>query len=270
MSHDPHALKLYVDGNSYKNPGGAGGFACVAEYPEAWNREAEIVIQEGFLETTINRMELLACIRALEYVAEKGNALQVERVLIIIASKYVDNSHKMAHIWRHNDWRTAAGRPIENPDLWKKFLSVRGRVKIRTEILWRKGKKTSLLKKVDRAAKEASKSPSKEDRGFRTGKIARSKVLGGSSSLFPAGGQEETIRVYRSAMIRKTGHKVYFDLFDDASGTFTGKFTAYVTGEQISALHRGHSYRVQFNCDTQHPQIVSILDTPPTHPISTT
>jgi ribonuclease HI len=268
VSHDPHALKLYVDGNSYKNPGGAGGFACVAEYPEAWNRESEIVIQEGFHQTTINRMELLACIRALEYVADKGSALEVERVMIITDSKYVDNSHRMAHIWRHNDWKTAAGRPVENPDLWKKFLSVRGRVKTRTDIIWRKGKKTPLLKSVDRAAKEAGKSPSKDDRGFRTGKIARSKVLGGSSSLFPAKGQEVTIRVYRSAMIRKTGHKVYFDLFDDVSETFKEKFTAYVSGDYITALHRGHSYRVQFNCDIQYPQIVLIcaaLAQPPTN-----
>ena len=27
-SHDPHALKLYVDGNSYKNPGRTGNFAA--------------------------------------------------------------------------------------------------------------------------------------------------------------------------------------------------------------------------------------------------
>lgn len=24
--------------------------------------------------------------------------------------------------WRHNDWRNAAGRPVENSDLWKRFL----------------------------------------------------------------------------------------------------------------------------------------------------
>jgi len=252
-------VKLYVDGNSYKNPGGAGGFACIAEYPEAWDREAEVVIQQGFHETTINRMELLACIRALEYVADEGAALGVQRVLIVTDSKYVDNSHRMASFWRHNNWRNAAGRPVENPDLWKKFLSVRGRVRIRTEITWRKGKKTPILKRVDRAAKEAGKSPSKADRGFRPGKIAKSKAVSGSSSLFPASGQERTIRIYRSAMIRKTGHKVYFDLFDDPSGEFKEKFTAYVSEEHIIGLHRGHCYRVQFNDDPLHPQIVSIL-----------
>lgn len=262
MSHDPHALKLYVDGNSYKNPGEAGGFACVAEYPEDWNRESEIVIQEGFHETTINRMELLACIRALEYVADRASALGVERVLIITDSKYVDNSHRVAQTWRHNDWRNAAGRPVENSDLWKRFLSVRGRVRTRTEIVWKKGKRTPLLKSVDRAAKEAGKSPSKEDRGFRTGKVARSKVDSGSSSLFPAAGKEETIRIYRSTVVRKNSHKVYFDLFDADAGAFKAKFTAYVSEDLISALHRGHCYHVQFNCDPQHPQIVSILASP--------
>ena len=66
MSDDPHALKLYIDGNCYQNPGGAGAIACVAHFPEDWNRPDEIIFNEGFHETTNNRMELSACIRALE------------------------------------------------------------------------------------------------------------------------------------------------------------------------------------------------------------
>jgi ribonuclease HI len=64
IQEDPHALKLYVDGSSYKNPGGAGGFACVARYPETLNRPDEELFSEGYHESSTNRMELHACIRA--------------------------------------------------------------------------------------------------------------------------------------------------------------------------------------------------------------
>lgn len=52
MSDDPHALKLYTDGNCYKNPGGAGAIACVAKFPESWNRDDEVIFKEGFYETS--------------------------------------------------------------------------------------------------------------------------------------------------------------------------------------------------------------------------
>jgi len=33
MTLDPHALKIYIDGSSLKNPGGACGYAGIAEHP---------------------------------------------------------------------------------------------------------------------------------------------------------------------------------------------------------------------------------------------
>jgi hypothetical protein len=75
-------------------------------------------------------------------------------------------------------------RPIENSDLWKRFLSARQNARVRTELIWKKGKKSPTLKLVDRAAKNAGKSPQSFDRGFKGGKVARSKVTGGSSSLY--------------------------------------------------------------------------------------
>jgi ribonuclease HI len=247
LSEDPHALKLYIDGNAYDNPGGAGGYACFAEYPESWNRPDEEIFRQGFHETSNNRMELQACICALEYVRERGSTLGVQRVQIITDSKYVCDHQNVVPRWRANRWKTLSGRPVENSDLWKRFLTVRSAVKVRSDILWRKGKKSLILKSVDRAAKEAGKSPSKPDRGFRTGKIGRSKVKGGASSLYPAAGQEKVIYIYKSALIRKTNHKVYFNIFDRTAQTFAGKYTAYVSLGISAELHRGNCYRVRFN-----------------------
>jgi ribonuclease HI len=256
---DPHALKLYTDGNAYDNPGGTGGFACVAEYPESWNRENEVIRKAGFHETNNNRMELRGCIAALEYVANEGQAIGVQRVQIVTDSMYVDTGQRMAHIWRAQGWKNASGRPVENSDLWKRYLGLRLQIRTRTDIVWRKGKKGDALKLVDKSAKAAGKSPSKDDRGFRTGKIGRSKLKGGSATLFHAAGQVQTIHIYRSALLRKTEHKIYFDVFNDARGEFTEKCTAYVPMELIDSMHRGHTYRVQFNCDVNNPRVLAIL-----------
>lgn len=263
MSEDPHALKLYIDGNAYNNPGGNGGYACVAEYPDHMERESELVFECGFHETTNNRTELCACIHAFQYIAQKGRELGVERVQIITDSMYVFENRNRAASWRANKWKNAQGKPIENPDLWKKFLAVRFMVTIRVDVLQRKGKKTPILKMVDKAAKDAGKAPTKHDRGFRTGKIGTSKLRGGSSRPFPACGQVQAIRVYRSSMIRKTGHKAYFDVFDESTNKFTEKCTAHTTLELIADLHRGHCYRVQFNNNPKHPQIIEIVNSVP-------
>lgn len=260
MSDDPHALKLYIDGNCYKNPGGAGAIACVAKFPESWNLDDEIIFSKGFYETSNNRMELQACIKAYEYVAAQGSALGVQRVLIVSDSLYITNNFKHASTWRANNWCNASGRPLENLDLWKRFLSVQSKVKIRTDIVWQKGKKSPTLKMVDRAAKDAGKSPQSVDRGFRGGKVARSKVVGGSASLYVARGREETIRIYRSALIRKTRHKITFDLYDEPSAFYSQKCFAYTDAHVASQLNRQHCYRVIFDNDPKHPMILSILE----------
>jgi ribonuclease HI len=260
MCDDPHALKLYTDGNCYKNPGGAGAIACVAKFPESWNRGDEVIFSEGFYETSNNRMELQACIKALEYVAAQGSALGVQRVLIVTDSLYLTNNFKRASTWRAARWCNASGRPLENSDLWKRFLSVQAKVKVRTDIVWKKGKKSPTLKMVDRAAKDAGKSPRNVDRGFRGGKVARSKVVGGSASLYVATGRGETIRIYRSGLIRKTGHKITFDLYDELSASYSQKCYAYADAHVASELHRQHCYRVSFNSDPKHPMILGVFE----------
>jgi ribonuclease HI len=260
MSDDPRALKLYVDGNCYKNPGGPGAVACVAQFPEEWNRPDEIIFNEGFHETTNNRMELQACIGAYEYVAREGTKLGVERVLIVTDSLYVFENRNRAVTWRANKWLSSSGRPLENSDLWKRFLSVRSNARIRTEVIWRKGKKSPTLKMVDCAAKAAGKAPQRHDRGFRGGKVARSKLRGGSSFSYPARGQEAIIRIYRSGMIRKTGHKLTFDLYDESAAAFIQKYYAYSEAEIAGELHRQHCYRVRFNDNPKHPLILEIIE----------
>jgi len=214
-----------------KNPGGAGGYACVARYPEASNLPDEsLIFSTGYHESSINRMELSACIHAFEWIAEQGRTLGVQRVQLFTDSLYVYQNHRRLQTWRKQKWCNHLGRPIDKSDLWKRYLTVSSKVSIRVDVLWVKGKKSSILKTVDREAKAAGKSPSRIDRGFRSGKVGKSKIGGGrsSSSLFPALGQLAMIHIYRSQMIRKEHHKVFFDVFDPACGAFTHKCRAYV------------------------------------------
>ncbi|HWR14152.1 MAG TPA: RNase H family protein [Terriglobales bacterium] len=261
MIDDPHALKIYIDGNSYKNPGGPGGFAGIAVYPDDWNRDPEIIFQLGFQQTTNNRMELSACIRAYEYVREHGPALGVQRVQIVTDSQYVNDNLRYARFWKANRWKTRSGRPVDNEDLWKELLSLQSKVKVRTEVIWRKGKKSPLLKAIDRAAKDAGKQPWKIDRGFREGKVGRSKLPGaGASQLFPATGQDAIVHVYRSGLVGRSGFRVFFDLYSEAAAGYIGKYRAYCPPEIAADLHRGHTYRVRFNNGLNHPQIEAILE----------
>ncbi len=82
IADDPNALRLYVDGNSYGNAGGAVAYACVARFPEALNRPDELVFDASFHETTNQRMGLSACIRAFGYAAEHAGELGAQRVII--------------------------------------------------------------------------------------------------------------------------------------------------------------------------------------------
>ena len=116
------------------------------------------------------------------------------------------------------------------------------------------------LKLVDRTAKAAGTAPRKFDRGFRGGKVARSKVKGGSSSLYLANGQLEIIRVYRSGMIGKRDHKIIFDVFDTTAGAYAQKCRAYAYPSIASLLHRQHCYRVRFNRDPNYPLIEEIVE----------
>lgn len=259
MSLDPHALKIYIDGSALNNPGGAGGIAAWLEFPTDWNRPDEPLFQEGFHETTNNRMELLACIRAFEYVREHGRTLGVERVQIVTDSKYVHDGYYLADKWRKNGWRNLDGKPIENRDRWKDLLSVRSKVVIRTELARMLGKTSPILKSVDKTAKAAAAQPWDVDRGFKGGKVGRQKGISKQAAkLFPAKGQESIIRIYRSRLVGPSDHKIYFEVCDD-SLVPVDKATAFAEAAIAVDLHRHHYYRVCFNDNPKYPCIDRII-----------
>lgn len=105
-------VQAITDGSCLGNPG-PGGWACMLRYG---TRVKEM--SGGDANTTNNRMELTAAIRALEALKQP---CQVE---IVTDSEYVKNGVQswMAR-WKKNGWKTAAKKPVLNQDLWQELDS---------------------------------------------------------------------------------------------------------------------------------------------------
>lgn len=104
------SVEVFTDGACLGNPG-PGGWA-------AWLRsgEREKLLVGGEADTTNNRMELMAAIQALE--ALKRNC----RVSLTTDSRYVmQGIEDWLPGWRRRGWRTAAGKPVKNQDLWQRL-----------------------------------------------------------------------------------------------------------------------------------------------------
>lgn len=262
MSFDLRALKIYIDGSCRRNPGGVGGFAARIEYPFEWNRPDELVDYVGYFETNNNRMELRACVFAHEWIFEQGENLAVQHIQIVTDSKYVFENYHRAPRWSTTRWRNVHGRPLENVDLWKDLLRVRRKLgfRVRIDLKLIAGKSTPITKSVDRDAKAASTLPTETDRGFRSGKIGRSKNnTGKAAKLFPAAGREITIRVYQTTTIRRGEQKIKFQLFSAGANDFVDKFVAYADAALGNDLHRQHVYAVRMNDVPDYPRILEIV-----------
>lgn len=264
MSYDPYALKIYIDGSAYNNPGGEGGIASIVEYPDDMNRDPELIFAKGFTETTNQRMELRACIEALKWARANAKPIGCPRVIIISDSQYVCENHRSAFYWKKNKWRNKDGRPVENPDLWDKLLAEKLRVGVRTDLEWGKGKSTEIGKLVDKAAKRSAKGFDKiQDRGFHSGKISRTKLPGEVAVLYPACGQIEIIRIYRKDLIyrsKQVEYKILFEVLSEKDGTYSSKNFAYTSSENEGKLHRSHAYRVEFNGTPRYPIIIVVIE----------
>ena len=107
-------VEIFTDGACSGNPG-LGGWGAILRYNEI---EKELSGYER--ETTNNRMELTAVIKALEILKYPCN------VTITTDSKYVCDAINQgwAVSWRDNGWRKKDKKPALNPDLWQQLLSL--------------------------------------------------------------------------------------------------------------------------------------------------
>ncbi|MDO5015166.1 MAG: ribonuclease HI [Clostridia bacterium] len=104
-------VDIYTDGACSGNPG-PGGYGAILVYN---GHEKEL--SGGELNTTNNRMELLAVIVALE------NLKYPCRVNVTTDSKYVSDAinKKWLDSWIKQGWKRGKNKEIANVDLWKKL-----------------------------------------------------------------------------------------------------------------------------------------------------
>ena len=103
-------VEIHTDGACLGNPG-PGGWAALLRCK---GREREVV--GGEADTTNNRMELMAAIAALETLSEACE------IVLHTDSQYVRQgiTQWMAN-WVRRGWKTAAGAPVKNRDLWERL-----------------------------------------------------------------------------------------------------------------------------------------------------
>lgn len=114
-------ITLFSDGSSLGNPG-PGGYGTILRFG---NKEKEI--SGGELNTTNNRMELLAVIEGLKALKEPCD------VTIVSDSSYVV---KGIIEWLEG-WKKRDFKKVKNPDLWKEYIEVSKNHKIHA--LWVRG-----------------------------------------------------------------------------------------------------------------------------------
>lgn len=124
-------LFAFTDGGCSGNPG-PGGWGVILQA-----REGDVVVKDrelsgGARETTNNRMEMTAAIRALE-------ALERESAITIVTdSTYLrDGITKWIHGWKRNGWKTASKKPVKNEDLWQALDALVSRHRVTWD--WVKG-----------------------------------------------------------------------------------------------------------------------------------
>ena len=125
---------------------------------------------------------------------------------------------------------------------------------------WTPGKKSTILKEIDKAAKSAAKRGGTDvDRGYMPGTVARSMVKG-AATRFQAQEQIAAIRVYRKNVMAKGENKVRFDLLADDMQSYVASCYAYASPETAFKIHRHHGYRVRFNGNPSYPQILEVIE----------
>lgn len=102
-------IEIYTDGACSGNPG-PGGWGAILK---SGTHEKEI--WGGEPQTTNNRMEILAVIRALEQLKRKGMTVKVHT-----DSQYVQKGiSEWIHNWKARGWQTSDKKPVKNADLWR-------------------------------------------------------------------------------------------------------------------------------------------------------
>jgi len=106
----PDHVEIFTDGACRGNPG-PGGWGALLRFGDA-----EKTLHGGEQQTTNNRMELTAVIKALEALKKPC------RIKLYSDSKYVlGGITEWMENWKKRNWKTASKKPVQNVELWQQL-----------------------------------------------------------------------------------------------------------------------------------------------------
>ena len=137
-------IKIYTDGSCLKNPGN-GGWAAIININDKIKK-----ISGSVKDTTNNKMELMAPIKALQEIKEQ------QPIEIYTDSQYVKlGITDWVHKWIKNNWLTSKNEPVKNKELWTQLYELNQSHKIKW--IWVKAHAGNILnEEVDLLAKQAA------------------------------------------------------------------------------------------------------------------
>ena len=126
-------VDIYTDGAARGNPYGPGGYGCVLRYMDSRGGLHEKELSQGYIQTTNNRMELMAAIVGLEELRKPCE------VTLYSDSQYLIRPFQEHWIdrWVANGWTRGKKEPVKNVDLWKRLL--KAKEPHRVNFVWVKG-----------------------------------------------------------------------------------------------------------------------------------
>lgn len=105
-------LVIYTDGACSGNPG-PGGWGVLMQFGDK-----EKTLKGGEKETTNNRMEMMAAIKALEAINDKYRG----EITLWTDSTYVMKGiTEWIHGWKKRGWKKSDKKPVVNKDLWQEL-----------------------------------------------------------------------------------------------------------------------------------------------------
>lgn len=113
------SVEIFTDGSCLGNPG-PGGYGVILRYK---GREKEL--NQGYQNTTNNRMELLAAIVGLETLKEPCS------VTLYTDSQYVKQGiESWLANWKKRNWKTSNREDVKNKDLWQRLDAINQQHKV--------------------------------------------------------------------------------------------------------------------------------------------
>ena len=137
-------IKIYTDGSCFSNPGN-GGWAAIINVDNQIKK-----ISGSVKDTTNNKMELMAPIKALQELKER------QLIEIYTDSQYVKlGITDWIHKWIKNNWQTSKKEPVKNKELWIELYELTKSYEIKW--IWVKAHAGNILnEEVDLLAKQAA------------------------------------------------------------------------------------------------------------------